>query len=391
MKSASFQRYNRNPLCANRRTTLSIIITVLFCTVISPAAVFAIDFSLFKDSKDGMFDASDFVLSQTGFMPVPIVITEPAVGTGVGVAVAYFHDKVGGESKVADGSRPSPSSISVVAGAVTENDSWFAGGGHLGYWKNDTIRYAGFLGQADLNLEYFVDDNSLSFNIDGFFLQQQIKFRLGDSNFFMGGGYSLVNTSVDFDLSGIIPGLGSSQLDSNNAALSFIGYYDSRDNTFTPNTGQQVELEVSSYNEAWGGDFDYWNTKLEVQSFHLVHPRLVLGVKGHLETVSNGSPFYSLPFISLRGVQMMRYQGDTVTDVEVEARWALTTRVSLIGFAGTGWVDADEPRLETNDDIFTGGGGVRYLMARKMNIHAGFDIAQGPEQTVFYIQVGSAW
>jgi hypothetical protein len=39
----------------------------------------------------------------------------------------------------------------------------------------------------------------------------------------------------------------------------------------------------------------------------------------------------------------------------------------------------------------TKGVGMRYMMARKLGMHAGIDVAQGPEDTYWYIQVGSAW
>ena len=32
------------------------------------------------DPQDGMMDASDYLASARGFLPVPIIITEPAVG-----------------------------------------------------------------------------------------------------------------------------------------------------------------------------------------------------------------------------------------------------------------------------------------------------------------------
>ena len=37
------------------------------------------------------------------------------------------------------------------------------------------------------------------------------------------------------------------------------------------------------------------------------------------------------------------------------------------------------------------GTGFRYLIARKFGLHAGLDIARGPEETVVYIQIGHAW
>ena len=36
----------------------------------------------FSDPQDGAFDASEHLLQHRGALPVPIVITEPAVGAG---------------------------------------------------------------------------------------------------------------------------------------------------------------------------------------------------------------------------------------------------------------------------------------------------------------------
>lgn len=43
------------------------------------------------DAEDGNVDISDYLSGARGFFPVPIIITEPAVGFGAGAAVAYFH------------------------------------------------------------------------------------------------------------------------------------------------------------------------------------------------------------------------------------------------------------------------------------------------------------
>ena len=40
--------------------------------------------SQFRDPQDGALDVSEWLASKTGFLPVPIIITEPAVGLGGG-------------------------------------------------------------------------------------------------------------------------------------------------------------------------------------------------------------------------------------------------------------------------------------------------------------------
>ena len=49
----------------------------------------------FIDPADGHLDMSKWLLEQDGFMPVPILITEPAIGYGGGLALVYFHETIG--------------------------------------------------------------------------------------------------------------------------------------------------------------------------------------------------------------------------------------------------------------------------------------------------------
>src|SRR5882672_1136185 len=48
----------------------------------------------FLDSDDGQFDLSEWLLNRKGFMPVPIIITEPAVGYGGGVMALFFRESL---------------------------------------------------------------------------------------------------------------------------------------------------------------------------------------------------------------------------------------------------------------------------------------------------------
>ena len=104
----------------------------------------------FVDADDGRFDASSFLADNAyGFLPVPIIITDPAVDGGLGLAGLFFHEtdeqrelRLENLRNAEDGSQYllTPS-VSAVAGAVTGNDSWFVGGGHMGFFKQWSIRY----------------------------------------------------------------------------------------------------------------------------------------------------------------------------------------------------------------------------------------------------------
>jgi hypothetical protein len=104
------------------------------------------------DPEDGKVDMSDYLSSATGFFPVPIIITEPAVGFGLGAAVAYFHKPQ--ERDAEEHPHTGPPSISVGFAARTDNDTYLYGGAHSGVWRDDHIRYLGAIAKASVNLKF---------------------------------------------------------------------------------------------------------------------------------------------------------------------------------------------------------------------------------------------
>ena len=51
--------------------------------------------SIFRDPEDGELDASAWLLDKKGFLPVPIIVTEPAIGYGGGAALLWFRESLG--------------------------------------------------------------------------------------------------------------------------------------------------------------------------------------------------------------------------------------------------------------------------------------------------------
>ena len=87
----------------------------------------------------------------------------------------------------------------------------------------------------------------------------------------------------------------------------------------------------------------------------------------------------------------MRYQGDQVASVELEARWQCYGRWSVVPFAGFGATHLERSvGSSTGQSVGSGGVGFRYELARKFGLHAGMDVAHSPGTTAVYIQVGNA-
>ena len=278
--------------------------------------------------------------------------------------------------------------MTCVAGGYTEKDTWAVAVGHSTSWFKDTVRYVGALAKTDVNATLYIADQPLDFNLKGFGFYQDLKFRLGQSQFFLGGKLLLLETDSQFDVFS-----GQPAVEASNHGLAATAMYDSRDNTFTPNKGQLLQFDIWRYDEALGGDYEYWQGNLKLLSFWQLHPRFVLGLRMETSAVDGSAPFYAYPWVSLRGVPAMRYQGKTAGEIEVEGRWNILDRWALVGFAGTGAVHSREISGVSiaQDDIFAGGAGVRYFVMRDLGLWLGVDAAHGPEDGYVYITVGQAW
>jgi hypothetical protein len=120
------------------------LLTLLFAVLALLGIASRAEGQRFRDPEDGAFDISNHLASATGFLPIPIIITEPAVGYGGGLLAAYFHGSV--EEWTARAGRFRPPNISLAGGFYTANGSWGVLAGHFGVWAQDRVRYLGAIG-----------------------------------------------------------------------------------------------------------------------------------------------------------------------------------------------------------------------------------------------------
>jgi outer membrane protein assembly factor BamA len=167
--------------------------------------------------------------------------------------------------------------------------------------------------------------------------------------------------------------------------------YDSRDNIFTPASGTYLEAAPGFFGEAFGGDADFQRVGLIGMQYLPLASRWTLGVRA-IGTLSYGDvPFFLRPYVALRGAPVMRYQGEQAASLEAEVRWQCWKRYSLVGFVGAGAAWNDFERVDDTVTVVTGGAGFRYELAREYGLHAGLDVAFGPDNAAIYIVLGSAW
>lgn len=348
--------------------------------------------SQFKDTTDNAFDISLWMAQVYGFVPIVSLITEPAIGYGAAGGLIFVHrDKE--EMEKGD---MSPPSLSAVGGLYTENGTWGTFLYHQGIWKKDRIRYLGILGYASANLTYYREvpifgERGFSFNLEGTFLVQEISIRLGSSPFFLGGRYSYFTSKSTFKLGNEELPVDPRELKLNIGELGPVVIFDQRDNTFTPNKGSYGKIIYSYYNEIFGSDQEFSKLDSYWYGFAPAGKKWTLGLRADARVSWGNVPFYAKPFVTLRGVPLMRYQADRVLVLETEERWDVTNRWSLVGFAGAGKAFPDQDSFSERPWAYSVGGGFRYLLARLLNIYAGIDVARGPEDWAFYITFGHYW
>lgn len=340
------------------------------------------------------------------FLPIPIFITEPAIGYGLGAALTYFHPSnsggnatsgvgpamTAGSTETHHRRQQPPPDVTGVAAGYTDKGSWFVGIGHAGSWSKDIIRYKGAIAYTDLDAEFWFFNIPLDVDIAGAIVYQNLLFRIGDSDLFLGGMLTYLNTEAGPASNGerLPPALSGGRVQDFGLGAELL--YDTRDYTMTPNRGLYAELEVEKYFEGSLGDFDYWSSGLDIRSFHqLAHNRLVLGWRVKLNGVNGDPPFWGYPWITLRGVPALRYQNQHAGEVATELRWDILDRWAVDFFAGVGGTRGDVRLFDEVSGVVAGGIGGRYLYRPQDNLWVGIDLARGAGQWTFYIQVGQAW
>jgi hypothetical protein len=364
MKSDTFVLVSRYRGIMRSPSTMRIIFICLLLIapleVLEPAPAEAF-LEEFKDPTDGDFDLSYWLAEKKGFLTIFVPITEPAVGFGLAFAGIFLHKSIAdleAEARRSETGKHKPPSITVVGGLGTENGTWGGGGGHLGVWADDRLRYLGGLAGASVNLKFYgigdeLGDDGLKYNLKGAGTIQELNARLGSSDFFLGGRYTFVRVRSRFDLDTDIPVVGKREFTSNHGGLGIALTYDDRDNIFTPNRGLNAKLRFTYYDEAFGGDFRYHLLEVFCIGYLPVHPRLVMGLRLEGRFSSGDVPFYALPYLDMRGVPLMKYQGEDTALVEAEARRNVYGRWSVVGFAGAGKVNGDLNNLRNTPTVYT--------------------------------------
>ncbi len=317
-------------------------------------------------------------------LPIVVPITEPAVGYGLIGGGMLFLPKNDSLQK---------SDIVVGAAGITTNGTWFAGGGYLGFWKNDKIRYTGFLGYGQITLDYygFGSENPITFDQNVFMFMQQMLFGISDSDFYVGGKYQLSKITIPTDDKIDTEDFNSDDFALWNSGVAIIGEYDNLNNFLSPTKGIKFHLSYNQNLEVLGSQRDWGLLNFYTHAYFPVNEKWIPAFRVETNLISGSPPFYAYPYVSLRGIPALRYQGKFAVVFETEQLYNLTPKWGVVGFTGFGAaIDSVDEKIK-NELVYNYGAGIRYLVLKDLGLKIGADLARGPEDWAFYMSVGSAW
>lgn len=347
------------------------------------------------DSDDRMLDMGSYLQdSDYGFLPVPMVITEPATGYGGGLFGLFLHGKASRQ-----GDRLIPPAMTAFGGGGTQNGTWFVGGGHRHTWDNDGIRYLGAMGYADINLDIYTGDvagfghrRAIATRTKGYGGMQKLQFRVADSPVFLGVSQVWMRMAISADNrlvdSAFQQVLGDT---STTSGVGLVAQYDTTDNFFYPRHGLSLSGEYQFYSQFLGGDYRYNLLTLEGQYFMPLGQSFTLALAGDYQSLSSQAqhlPPMARPDIKLRGISRYRYQGDNVATLQAQLEWQVTPRWIVQGFVGAGSAEDSFDALYDSAEV-AWGSGFRYLIARQYGLYSGIDVAFSDSEQALYFNVGA--
>lgn len=316
-------------------------------------------------------------------LPVALPVTEPAVGVGLVGGLIYFIQK-----------KDSLEKADMIGGAagITTNGTWFAGGGYTGYWKNDKIRYTGASGYGSVTLDYYGlgPDHPITFEQNIFFFSQEMKFRMGESNFFLGGKYSLSKITVPQDITEPTE-IDPEDFEFWNSGVSLISEFDNLNNSLSPTKGLKFHMSYTQNLELFGSNRDWGKLIFYSHLYFQVDEKWISAFRVESNVSSGSPPFYAYPYVNLRGIPALRYQGRFTALAETQQTYNFLPRWGVVGFAGIGTAIKSVEDFDNNQFVWNAGGGARYLLMKDLGLKIGVDAARGPEDWAFYVIIGSAW
>ncbi|WOJ96585.1 BamA/TamA family outer membrane protein [Congregibacter brevis] len=332
-------------------------------------------------------DDTKLKLQRGDVVIVPIPISNPTLGSGLVLGGAYFYSQTEEQKKT------QPASVTGAAGVYTDNNSRAFTLIQQNYWNQNKWRFTGAAGAADLRLSLIapedVSTSSVDWRIRGEFVFARLSRKIS-GNWYGGGTLRFADIAQDIETTVQSNDFDTSP-DVRAAGLGATVEYDSRDMPLNSYSGRYFKVETLFNDEAVGSSQTYQSYNLAYNSYHAVADNLTVAWEFQGCQRVGGAPLWDACRINLRGFAATDYLGKVSTSAQIEARWRVSERWGLVGFAGAGQVSRSFSESEDRSLIPSYGVGLRFMVSKAKRVNMRLDFARSQDSDAIHFSVGEAF
>ena len=332
-------------------------------------------------------DEMDLKLQRGDFVAVPIPLSNPTLGSGLIAGAAYFYPQTE-EQKAAQ-----PASLTGIAGMYTDNDGKAFAIAQQNYWSNNRWRFTGAVGAADLKLKLLsAGGYDLDWRLKGEFFFTRLSGQVR-KNWYTGFLVRFVDVDQSIEATqqssgpsqfGLLPSIRS-------AGIGTYVEFDTRDMPSNAYSGNYLKVDALFNDEALGSYKTYQNYSLVYNTYHKVADSLVLAGQVQACLRVGEVPLWDACTIKLRGFPATDFMGTGSMSGQAEARWKLSERWGVVGFAGTGYARDVFSQIDNREWIPSYGVGVRFMVLKSKRVNLRLDYARSANDDAIHLLVGEAF
>jgi hypothetical protein len=234
-------------------------------------------------------------------------------------------------------------------------------------------------------------EQSIDWRVRGNFLFGKLSRKLAGHWY---GGFNLrtIEAKQNFEFSNFTPPSSFDQgVDLRSAGLGANVEFDTRDMPLNTYTGRYFKVDALFNDEALGSDKTYQSYSFAFRSYHELKNSVVLAWELRGCTRQGSAPLWDSCTVHLRGFSVTDFLGKDTASAQVEARWRVSERWGLVGFAGSGYVGNAFTDIRGHEPIPSYGIGVRYMVLAAKRINLRLDFARSNDSDAIHLAVGEAF
>jgi hypothetical protein len=215
--------------------------------------------------------------------------------------------------------------------------------------------------------------------------------------FFLGLHYEAANSRIkDFEENGLlVPGkiLGSRGGTSSGGGI--IADWDTRDNIYSPTTGNFFHFSSYTYKKFLGGVYIFNKYNIDMRRYFTVMYSHTIAVQAYMNIITGNPPFQMMSQMGgsriMRGYYPGRYRDNSLMAIQLEYRTPIVNRLGFVLFGGVGDVAGRLSKFKADEFKHSVGFGLRFLYTPGIKLNTRMDFGFGVNSTGFYLTIREAF